>query len=159
MNVIHAAEVFLVDLVDKERRAAWLGFKKTEPLRGKLLGFGGKCEKGETPVACAIRETFEESGCTIANADLRSIGIMHTYRPFGQFIVHLYIAERWTGTPHETEEMRPVRVSLDGAFPIRTPLEVRMILSAIADGNSDMRITVNEDANGCSVDMTYRRTR
>ena len=49
--------------------------KKEDPNEGKWLGVGGKFEEGETPLECASREVFEETG--IKDASLCQVGLIH----------------------------------------------------------------------------------
>ena len=64
----------LVFLLDTHRRRLLLGLKKTGFGAGNYNGYGGKIEKGETMINCAIRELEEESGSKLSAEDLRSRG-------------------------------------------------------------------------------------
>ncbi|MCF0142629.1 MAG: 8-oxo-dGTP diphosphatase [Parasporobacterium sp.] len=58
---------------------------KGDGSQGKWLGVGGKCEPGETPRECFIREAFEETG--IALSDCRLCGAV-------DYINDMYVSER-----------------------------------------------------------------
>jgi len=47
--------------------------KTTDPLRGKWVAVGGKCEPGETPEECIRREVREETGLELQDLLLRGI--------------------------------------------------------------------------------------
>ena len=74
---------------------------------GKINAPGGRIDPGETPLACAIRETQEELHVT--PGDLRLAG-EHRF----QFVdgyslhVHVYAATSFAGTPTETDEAIPL---------------------------------------------------
>ena len=55
-------------------RRILLGFKKEGFGAGKVTGFGGKVEPGETPAAAAIRELEEETGIRVTIDDLQAVG-------------------------------------------------------------------------------------
>jgi len=74
---------------------------------GPLAGFfefpGGKCDPGESPDACAVRECLEETGLAIEVIRLRR-DILHTY-PYGT--VHLHFFDCRLASGHETIRLRP----------------------------------------------------
>ncbi len=84
-----------------------LGMKKKGFGMGKWNGFGGKIERGESPIQAAARELTEEAG--IVGADLVKRGIL-----LFQFVgdprpmeVHVFRATTFTGDITESDEMRP----------------------------------------------------
>ncbi|KAH7882357.1 NUDIX hydrolase domain-like protein [Phlebopus sp. FC_14] len=88
-----------------------LGFKKRGFGAGLYNGFGGKVEPGETVLAAACRELEEESGI---NADLEHAGTLLFVNEGTELAFHIeiYSARSYTGTPVETDEMRPAWFSL-----------------------------------------------
>jgi len=84
-----------------------LGMKKRGFGAGRWNGFGGKVESGETITNGAKREIFEE--CNIKANKIEKRGII-TFVFEGdekELEVHIYIIKKFSGTPTETEEMKP----------------------------------------------------
>jgi len=101
---------------DNPHPAILLGYKKRGFGQGKYDGFGGKLLVGETPAQAALRELHEESGLIANLIDLASRGritFIFPYRPAWDQEVHLFEAQKWQGTPAESEEMRPEWFNLD----------------------------------------------
>jgi 8-oxo-dGTP pyrophosphatase MutT (NUDIX family) len=93
-----------------------LGYKKEGFGAGKITGFGGKVEPGETPAAAAIRELEEETGIRVSVDDLRAVGqlrFIFPNRPAWSQLVHVFLSHRWTGVPEEGREMRPDWYAVD----------------------------------------------
>ncbi|SEW14478.1 8-oxo-dGTP diphosphatase [Natrinema salifodinae] len=73
---------------------------------GWYNGPGGKCEPGETPQECAVRETREEVGLDVRDlekaGELRFLldGEVHTF-------CHVFRTRSFTGEPTPSEEARP----------------------------------------------------
>jgi mutator protein MutT len=85
-----------------------LAMKKRGFGKGKWNGAGGKVEPGETPLQAAIRETEEEVGLTPLNPrKIAEIDFYITTEPDFNNFTHVFVADKWEGEPHETEEMRP----------------------------------------------------
>ncbi|WP_372793948.1 8-oxo-dGTP diphosphatase [Pontiella sp.] len=86
--------------------------KKTGFGQGKISGPGGKIEPGETPEACAIRETEEELCIKVS-------GVEYAGELFFQFTddnsIHGYVftATAFEGEPTETEEAAPIWSEID----------------------------------------------
>lgn len=95
-----------------------LGRKKTGFGAGKLNGFGGKVEPGETLAAAAAREFVEET--TVAPTGLAHVGhIVFTFEgvPDEVLEVHVFTASGYAGgEPAETDEMAPAWYAV-GAIP------------------------------------------
>jgi len=90
--------------------AILLGLKKTGFGQGKVVGFGGKIEDGETVVQAAARELEEETGLHVAEADLERMArltFLFPARPDWDHLVHVFLARTWQGTPRESREVRP----------------------------------------------------
>ena len=83
-----------------------LGMKKRGFGEGWWNGFGGKLEMGETYEEAARRETLEEVG--IHTNNLLHVANLHFYfNDMLGVVSKAYICTSFTGTPVETEEMRP----------------------------------------------------
>ena len=79
---------------------------------GKINAPGGKLEPGETPLRCAIRETHEEVGISVRDAELRGrFSFLDLRAP--QWFGYVFVAREFEGTPHETDEAVPLWYPLD----------------------------------------------
>lgn len=79
---------------------------------GKVNGFGGKVEAGEVEEQCIIREGKEELGIDVHNPQKKAD--LYFSRPDGDDIhVAVFLSEKFSGTPKETEEAKPVWFSTD----------------------------------------------
>jgi 8-oxo-dGTP diphosphatase len=97
-------------------REVLLGLKKRGFGAGKVTGFGGKVEAGETAAAAAVREVAEEIGVGLRRADLVPVGrltFLFPARPTWSQVVHLFLASRWAGEPAEGAEMAPAWYPVD----------------------------------------------
>ena len=86
-----------------------LGMKKRGFGVGKLNGFGGKLNEGESIVEAAVRELFEEVGIEALADDLKKVAELtflfpHAEEDWDQ-VVHVYSVDKWSGEPSESEEM------------------------------------------------------
>ncbi|MDR3571614.1 MAG: 8-oxo-dGTP diphosphatase [Candidatus Pacebacteria bacterium] len=85
-----------------------LGMKKRGFGAGRLNGFGGKVEAGETIEAAAKRELREEAG--IEALILQKVGLLaftFANNPEETLEVHVFTTREFSGDPVETEEMKP----------------------------------------------------
>lgn len=70
---------------------------------GKYIGVGGKLEQGETPVQCAVREVWEETGLTMQEPVY--VGTVYfTYPHLEEEKIWIYTCRRYTGIMHEDNE-------------------------------------------------------
>lgn len=98
-------------------RHVLLGLKREGFGAGKITGFGGKIEQGETPAAAAIREMVEETNVIVSPDDLCEVGqlvFLFPSRPSWSQMVHVFLSRRWVGVPCEGREMRPRWYAVDG---------------------------------------------
>jgi len=85
-----------------------LGLKKEGFGAGYYNGFGGKVKEGETIEKATIRELLEESGLVAEEKNIIHHGVITFYfnkKP--RFEVYVYLLQKWTGKPMESEEMKP----------------------------------------------------
>ncbi|MFZ5833999.1 MAG: (deoxy)nucleoside triphosphate pyrophosphohydrolase [Pseudomonadota bacterium] len=88
-------------LIDSENRVLLARRPPGKSMPGLWEFPGGKCEPGETPEACLIRELHEELGIEAAAQDLTPLCFAsHSYGPQeGDFhlLMPLYACRRWQG--------------------------------------------------------------
>ncbi len=72
--------------------------KKNDLNHDKWIGVGGKCEEGESPEDCLLRETREETGLTLTNYRYRGLVTFVSDQAPTEYM-HLFTAAGWTGTP------------------------------------------------------------
>lgn len=70
---------------------------------------GGKIEKGETPLAAAVREVYEEAGASLREIHLIGQYILPNYKP--ELVKNIYVAEVEELIPHptDTDSLGPVQ--------------------------------------------------
>jgi 8-oxo-dGTP pyrophosphatase MutT (NUDIX family) len=87
-----------------------LGMKKRGFGAGKINGFGGKLNDGESVVGGAVRELAEEIGIEARVESLKKVGELDFRFPHAKDKdwdqrVHVFLVEDWMGEPVESEEM------------------------------------------------------
>ena len=84
-----------------------LGMKKQGFGAGRWNGFGGKVETGEGVEVAAKREVLEEAGIEVQ--EIEKIGIIEfEFQGNPEILeVHIFKATDFSGTPTESDEMRP----------------------------------------------------
>ncbi|XP_071539058.1 oxidized purine nucleoside triphosphate hydrolase-like [Panulirus ornatus] len=98
----------------KEGNKVLLGYKKRGFGQGRWNAFGGKVEPGETPEEGAIREVREEA-CLEVKGGMDKVGELEFTFEGDTVLMHVMVfaARGFTGTPTETEEMRPQWFNLE----------------------------------------------
>jgi 8-oxo-dGTP pyrophosphatase MutT (NUDIX family) len=112
----------LVILINKDEKKICLGMKKRGFGKNKWNGFGGKVKEKEDIENAAIREVFEEtsngehSGVVIDRNQLNKVASLDFTFPHNHDWdqkVHVFLVQKWEGTPIESEEMRPKWFDID----------------------------------------------
>jgi len=70
---------------------------------GKWNGLGGKCEPGESPEHCVVREVREESALQIQSPRLRGLLLFPGFKG-DHWYVFVFTAEQFSGEIHENDE-------------------------------------------------------
>ena len=84
--------------------------------KGKFNGVGGKIQSGETNENAMIREAQEEIGITpiqyekVAEITFDEIFDKGVHE---EILMHVFLAEKYSGTPIETDEMKPFWFNLN----------------------------------------------
>ena len=76
---------------------------KNDLNRDKWIGVGGKFEEGESPEECILRETREETGLALTDYRYRGLVTFVSDEAPTEYM-HLFTAQRWTGTPIPCDE-------------------------------------------------------
>ncbi|AGB30395.1 NUDIX hydrolase [Natrinema pellirubrum DSM 15624] len=102
---------------------------------GWYNGPGGKCEPGETPRECAVRETEEEVGLEVT--DLEKAGEL-TFLLDGEAhtFCHVYRSRSFEGEPTSSEEAYPEWVPVDDVPYDRMWDDDHLWLPGVLEGNT-----------------------
>ena len=95
----------LVFVIDGQR--ILLAMKKQGFGKGRYNGLGGKVKTGESIEQAAKREAREECGIKITKMQKRGVLTFYPDRFPDGAEVYIYQAEKFTGIPKETREMKP----------------------------------------------------
>ena len=69
--------------------------KANDVNEGKWVGVGGKCEEGESPEECLLREVREETGLLLTEYRYRGLVTFVSDRWTGEYM-HLFTASSWS---------------------------------------------------------------
>jgi len=83
---------------------------------GRINGPGGKLDAGETPLQCAVRETFEETGVTARHARLAAV-MRFVELEGDDWLGYVFVAHDHAGAPRSTPEAIPEWFAVD-ALPL-----------------------------------------
>jgi 8-oxo-dGTP pyrophosphatase MutT (NUDIX family) len=97
-------EACLCHVIDKRGARLLLKLATRGISRGKWNGLGGKIESGETPMQCAVRECYEESGLLVSR--LFRHGVLRFALARGSIVVHLFSTCEYSGRLKQSEEGR-----------------------------------------------------
>lgn len=104
----HTTLVFLVRRVDGKITEICLAMKKRGFGMGRWNGVGGKVEGEESIEDATRREAQEEIDVGIGGLiPCAELTFQFALKPEWNQLVHTFIADAWTGTPIESEEMSP----------------------------------------------------
>lgn len=77
--------------------------KKNDPNSNKYIGVGGKLEEKESPIDCAKREIFEETGLIAQALDYRAV-ITFVSDKYPTEQMHLFTCKDFTGIQKQCDE-------------------------------------------------------
>ena len=77
--------------------------KENDLNRDKWVGIGGKLEDKESPEEANLRETLEETGLTLKNAEYRGI-VTFVSDKWETEYMHIFYADKFEGTVKECDE-------------------------------------------------------
>ena len=77
--------------------------KQNDLNRDKWVGIGGKFEDKESPEEANLRETLEETGLTLKNAEYRGI-VTFVSDKWETEYMHIFYADKFEGTVKECDE-------------------------------------------------------
>lgn len=110
---------------------------------GKYTLVGGKVQVRETPIQALIRETQEECGVKIEEADLHFVQYLYQRKSDMINMILVFRASKWEGT---VRNMEPHKFQAMGwfskdALPDRTTKSTRHILNKLGSGVHYAEIT------------------
>ena len=79
--------------------------KANDVNEGKWVGVGGKCEEGESPEECLLREVREETGLLLTEYRYRGLVTFVSDRWSGEYM-HLFTASSWSAPDRRAESER-----------------------------------------------------
>lgn len=121
--------------------------KKEDENAGKWIGVGGKLEKGESAEECLLREVLEETGLKLLDYSYRGI-ITFVSKKSGDDtdiyteIMHLYTADKYSGTLKECNEGELKWIAKDELFSLPMWEGDREFLKLLAEDAPFFKMTL-----------------
>ena len=106
--------------------------KKEDPNAGKWIGLGGKCEEGESPEDCLLREVREETGLTLTAYRCRGL-VTFVSDEWPTEYMHLFTGHDFTGELTECSEGELVWVPLEQRAALPTWAGDRIFLRLLEE--------------------------
>ena len=106
--------------------------KKEDPNAGKWIGVGGKCEEGESPEDCLLREVREETGLTLTAYRARGL-VTFVSDEWPTEYMHLFTGHDFTGELSECSEGELVWVPLEQRAALPTWAGDRIFLRLLEE--------------------------
>ena len=103
-------------VVSETRQQVLLGVKLRGFGQGKVVGYGGKMEPGETVVEAAARELHEETGLRVTPDQLDEVAVLmfsFPARPDWGHHIHVFLVRAWSGEPAGSDEITAEWYDLD----------------------------------------------
>lgn len=104
--------------------------KQNDENGGKWIGVGGKCEEGESPEDCVVREVREETGLTLTGYRYRGL-VTFVSDEWPTEYMHLFTADDFTGTLTDCSEGELAWVPLSRRASLPTWAGDRVFLSLL----------------------------
>lgn len=106
---------------------------------GHWDGYGGKVNKKESTLACAVRETRQEAKVALVRTATRQVAIVRTFRNYiPVFELHVFTCAQWEGTPVATREMGDPHWFTRGFLPLKMRQGDYVWLSRVLQGETFM---------------------
>ncbi|MBB2975954.1 8-oxo-dGTP diphosphatase [Microbacterium endophyticum] len=141
MNLPEVCAVYMMRPTATSGTEVLLGHKRTGLGLGRIVGIGGKIERGETVREGAVREVQEETGLLVEASDLVAVGVLDYLfpsQPTWSQRSHVFTCTAWTGEPVETDEIVPKWYSIDDIPFERMWDDASRWLPGILRGNSGL---------------------
>ncbi|BEU86910.1 hypothetical protein TAMA11512_03740 [Selenomonas sp. TAMA-11512] len=100
---------------------------------GKWIGVGGHFEPNESPEECLLREVHEETGYTLTSWRMRGL-VTFVIEGGTTEYMHLFTADGFTGSFHETDEGELAWISKGELFTLNLWEGDRIFLRLLAEG-------------------------
>ena len=135
-----------------------LGEKKRGFGQGKLNGFGGKLQEGESVEECMLRETMEEVGVKPLNLEKRAVLYFDLiYKGAREKeITHVFVADNFEGEITESEEMKPIWFDIDKLPLDRMFSDDKFWISSLIEGKTfEAIIRLDENFNTTYFNISF----
>jgi len=120
---MHEATVVLILNSLGDRFLGGYQLRGPSGFKGRIMLPGGKVQRGQTPLTCALTETFDETGLSIDARYTTKVGEFTSYLfDMPQYKVHVFRTLRFEGALCKTAEFSPdwysvLRPPYDRMFP------------------------------------------
>lgn len=116
--------------------------KENDMNKDKWIGIGGKIEKNETPLACIVREAYEETGLNLLNPVLRGI-VNFNSDIYPSERMYLFTCTDFEGVIKDCDEGVLEWIEKDKISSLPLWEGDKIFFEALNNGEQDFEITLN----------------